>query len=134
MKNNTKMTSIEKKMYLKRTRQDLGMTQRQFAEILGLRYDVYRKYEEMNSGSRNLSDMMFEDVKTKITQYEHEHKGEIVGKIIISRYLEDNRDSLFLSLFTRQEREIANITFHNILDIIKDNEKRSKVPYLMVRK
>lgn len=134
MNNNIIMTSTDKKMYLKNIRNEFGMNQRQFAEILGIQYETYRKYEEMNSGSRNISDKLFEDVIIKIKRYEDEHPDEITGKIIISRYLENNRDSLFPSFFTRKECEIANIMLHNVLDIIKDIEKRSKVPYLKVRK
>lgn len=136
MNNNqeSKMTSTEKRMCLKRIRMEFGMSQKKFAEILGLKYGTYRKYEEQNRGSRNVSDELLENIIAKATQYEHEHKGELVGKIIISRYLEDNRD-IFLSYFpNRAEREVVNIMFRIILDNIKDIEKRSKVPYLKVQK
>lgn len=132
--NSIKMSSTEKRMYLKRTRKEFGMSQKQFANILGLKYGTYRKYEELNSGSRNVSDKLLEDIITKVTQYEQEHKSEIVGKIIISRYLEVNKDTFLMYFPSKAEREIVNIMFRIILDRIKDIEKRAKVPYLMVQK
>lgn len=134
MHNNTNLTSTEKRTYLKRKRMELGMTQKQFAEMLCIKYGTYVKYETTSSGTRNVSDKLFEDMKCKIMKYEKEHKKDIVGKIIISRYLEDNRDLFMLSLLSRYDREVASIVFNNILDVIRDIEKRAKVPHLMVRK
>ena len=110
------------------------MTQKQLAEVLGMKQGTYVKYESTHSGARNISDTLFEDMVTIIEQYEKEHKGKIVGRIIISRYLEENRDTLFLYFPTRHERSIANIMFQAILENIKDIENRAKVPYLFVRK
>lgn len=134
MHNNTNLTSTEKRVYLKRKRMELGMTQKQFAEMLCIKHGTYVKYETTSSGTRNVSDKLFEDMKSKIKKYEEEHKRDIVGKIIISRYLEDNRDLFMLSLLSRYDREVASIVFNNILDVIRDIEKRAKVPHLMVRK
>lgn len=130
----TKMTSTDKRMYLRRKRAELGLTQKQMAEILCIKPGTYTKYEASCSGTRNISNRLFEDMMIIIEQYEREHKGKIVGRIIISRYLEDNRDNLFLYFPTRNERAIANIMFQAILENIKDIENRAKVPYLFVRK
>ncbi len=129
-----KFTYSDKRMYLNNKRGELGMTQMEFAEMLGIKYGTYVKYEKLNSGTRNISDKLFEDMTSKIEQYEKEHKGEIVGKIIVSRYLEYNRDEIMLSLFTRYEREIASVMFNKVLDIIKTIENRADVPYLKVRR
>lgn len=134
IKEQLQLTHSEKRMYLRKKRMELGMTQKQFAEILGIKHGVYVKYEIESSGSRNVSDKLFTEMVFKIKQYEQEHKGEISGNIIISRYLELNRDEFMLSLFARHERRIANIVFDNLVDIIKEMEKRSEVPYLIVRK
>lgn len=131
---NTNMTSTEKKMFLKNKRKELGMTQQQFAEILGLRYETYRKYEATNKDCRHISDGLFEIVTLKIQLYEKEHEGEIIGKICISRFLECNRNDLICSFSTRNEREIAGITLDAVLEIIREVEKHSRVPYLMVQK
>lgn len=134
IKEKMKLTSTEKRVYLRRKRMELGMTQKQFAEILGIKHGTYVKYEIESSGSRTVSDRLFAEITSKLKQYEEEHKGEMTGKIIISRYLELNRDEFIISLFARYEREIARIAFDNVLDIIKEIEKCAEVPYLMVRK